>query len=119
VPIIAALSAVAIIANKDELLEAALSEISNLPMDQKLAQDPTGEIVFLRACQQILPGHSKTEVDIYSDALHAAPASNDMREAWSLAQASWKSTDLVHEVQQDDNTLAHILHKQPWRKSSI
>jgi superkiller protein 3 len=53
-PVIAALSALAIVMDNEELLEAALAELVKLPIDEQLRQDPALDITYLLAARQTL-----------------------------------------------------------------
>ena len=56
VSVITALSALAIVGDNGELLDAALAEILRLPIDQQIEQDPRGDIAYL------ISAHHKLQV---------------------------------------------------------
>jgi hypothetical protein len=80
-PIITALSALAIVQGKADLLSAAVSELLKLPIDQRMAQDSQGDVSYLLRCEAQLRGDSAAADAALAHAVHADPTSVTGREA--------------------------------------
>lgn len=64
--VITALSALAIVGDNGELLEAALAEILKLPIDKQLEQDPRGDIAYLTSAHCSLQVRLRSGWTVYT-----------------------------------------------------
>ena len=66
---------------KSDLLSAAVTELLKLPIDQRIAQDPQGDVAYLLAVEAQLRGDATAKDSALAHAAHAAPTSTSGREA--------------------------------------
>ena len=114
VPVITTISAMAIIRNNSELLDAALSEIIKLPADKQLSQNPTGEIAYLLAAQAQLQGDTESTSGIYAHAVHADPTSTSARAQYENAIME-DSDEGMRDGSMFPTKMIHAMHRQPWK----
>lgn len=80
-PIITALSALAIVQGESDLLSAAVSELLKLPSDQRAAQDPSGDVAYLLRCEARLRGDTEGLRTVLAKAAFVDPSSSRGRAA--------------------------------------
>ena len=138
--VIATLCAVAIVQEDNELLDAALTEIRNMSIDQRAIQDKSGDTVHLLASQKLLhvslllahlhngsltpfrPHFAHQDdytgaLSSYAHAFHAQPTSHKAHRAFHQA-VSQRSSALMADTTDDltsEKEALHSVHLRPWR----
>ena len=117
IQVVTTLSALAIITANSDLLEASLAEILKLPIDQRVASDPTKDSYYLLACEKILSGSGPAgAVEVFSHALHddvtSSKAQHELADALEAARSPDGGDEEGSAARARD--VGHLVHSRPW-----